>query len=295
MSLKFAAWKSWEPAEYFREYFSQQVEPDEQAGIRFQVEFLQRAGREFPRALDYGCGPTLMRAIAVSRYVAALDMADRLDGNLQRVRRWASGDRRADDWSRFTEYVLRCEGGSEPTREEVLARELRTRGVLSELLLTDARDRNPLGPSRVAGYDLLISSFCVDCLSKSKAVWRRCMRNVFGLLKPGGSFVVQALRSCKGYRVGTQWFPGANIQSSDFESALLECGADPATLELSDFDLPSHADQGYEGILMASGQTKGRRARVPSRSRTQVSTAARPHASVATDGDTPSAQLTAPF
>lgn len=295
MSLKFAAWKSWEPAEYVREYFSQQVEPDEQAGIRFQVDFLQRAGREFPRALDYGCGPTLMRAIAVSRYVAALDMADRLDGNLQRVRRWASGDPRADDWSRFTEYVLRCEGVSEPSREGVLARELHTRSVLSELLLTDAREPNPLGPARVAGYDLLISSFCVDCLTKSKAVWRRCMCNVFGLLKPGGSFVVQALRSCEGYRVGARWFPGANIQSSDFESVLLECGADPETLELSELDLPSHANQGYEGILMAGGQTNGRRARVPSRSRIQLATAARLHTSVATDADTPSAQLSRSF
>src|SRR6185503_8796761 len=76
MIKKIASWKSWEPADYFREYFSQQVEPDEQAGIRFQVDFLQRAGRAFPQALDYGCGPTLMRAIAASRYVAALDLAD---------------------------------------------------------------------------------------------------------------------------------------------------------------------------------------------------------------------------
>jgi SAM-dependent methyltransferase len=253
--MRISSWKSWEPADYFREYFSQQVEPDEEAGIRFQVDFLRRAGREFPQALDYGCGPTLMRAIAASRYVAALDMADRLDGNLQRVRRWASGDPQADDWSRFTEYVLQCEGVAKPSREEVLARELRTRRVLSEFLLTDARERNPLGPARVAAYDLLISSFCVDCLSQSKAVWRRCMSNVFRLLKPGGSFVVQALRSCEGYRVGGQWFPGANIQSSDFESVLLECGADLATLKVEEHDLPSHASQGYEGMLMASGQT----------------------------------------
>jgi hypothetical protein len=99
----------------------------------------------------------------------------------------------------------------------------------------------------------------VDCLSPSKTVWRRCMCNVFRLLKPGGSFVVQALRGCEGYRVGEHWFPAANIQSTDFESVLLECGADPATLELAERDLPSHASQGYEGILIASGRTNGRR------------------------------------
>jgi hypothetical protein len=47
-TLKIAAWKSWRPAEYFQEYFSHQVEPDERAAIPFQVEFLRRAGRAFP-------------------------------------------------------------------------------------------------------------------------------------------------------------------------------------------------------------------------------------------------------
>ncbi len=51
-ALKISAWKSWRPAEYFHEYFSHQVEPDEQAAIPFQVEFLRRAGRAFPRALE---------------------------------------------------------------------------------------------------------------------------------------------------------------------------------------------------------------------------------------------------
>jgi SAM-dependent methyltransferase len=256
--LKIAGWESWRPAEYFHDYYSHQVEPDEQAAIRFQIEFLQRAGRSFPRALEYGCGPTLMRALAASAYVKSLDMADRLENNLQRIRRWAVGDPRADDWSRFTEYVLRCEAVAAPGREDVLARERRTRSVLSELLLTDARHRRPLGPDRVASYDLLISGFCVDCLSRSKAVWRRCMRNVFGLLKPGGSFVLLSLRGCKGYRVGAQWFPGANIQSGDLESVLHGCGADPASLEIAECELPTHADQGYTGILLASGQNRSR-------------------------------------
>jgi len=255
-TLKIAGWKSWRPAEYFHEYFSHQVEPDEQVAIPFQIKFLRRAGLAFQRALEYGCGPTLMRALAASAYVGSLDMADRLDDNLRRVRLWADGAPQADDWSRFTEYALNCEGVAAPSRVDVLARERQTRSVLSELLLTDARKRHPLGPDRVASYDLLISSFCMDSLTRSKAVWRRCMRNVFGVLKPGGSFVILSLRGCERYRVGAQWFPGANIQSGDLESALLECGADPARMEIVENDLPAHADQGYRGILLASGRTR---------------------------------------
>lgn len=75
------------------------------------------------------------------------------------------------------------------------------------------------------------------------------MRNVFGLLKPGGSFVVLALRGSEGYRVGEQWFPGANIQSADLDPVLLECGADPVRLEIAESELPTHAGQGSGGRL----------------------------------------------
>jgi SAM-dependent methyltransferase len=254
-----ARWASWRPAEYIREYLDRRVEPDEQAAIRFQVAFLRRARTVFQRALEYGCGPTLMRALAAAPYVDSLDMADRLESNLRHVRRWSRCDPGADDWSPFAEYVLRCEGDAAPSRERVLAREARTRRVLSELLATDARRRDPLGPGRSASYDLLLSSFCLDCLSPSKAVWRRCMRNVFGLLRPGGSFVLLALRDCERYRVGDRWFPGANLSRSDLELALLACGAEPAALEVEECDLPSHADQGYRGLIMARGRTADRR------------------------------------
>lgn len=74
-TLKTAGCGSWRPVEYLKEYCDQ-VELDDQLAIRFQVEFLRRADRMFPRALEYGCGPTLMRAIAAAAYVKSLDMAD---------------------------------------------------------------------------------------------------------------------------------------------------------------------------------------------------------------------------
>src|SRR5688572_11825148 len=117
---RFSRWNAWRPDEYVREYLGQQVAADEQAAIPFQVDFLRRARRHYAKALEYGCGPTLMRAIACAPYVGALDMADRLDANLGHVERWVSGEQTADDWEKFTEYVLRCEGVSAPTRHDIV-------------------------------------------------------------------------------------------------------------------------------------------------------------------------------
>lgn len=254
-SLSISPWEDWQSASYFDDYFGLHVAPDEQAAIRFQIEFLQSKKHKFARALEFGCGPTVMRAIAASEYIESLDMAEWLEDNLQQISLWAANEPEADDWSHFTEYVLSCEGRDMFSRDDVLAREQLTRNVISEIIQTNAHDLFPLGKQRVASYDLLISSFCLDCLSPCKDTWRKCMKNVFGLLKPGGSFTMMALRDCKGYLVGNHWFPGANISRKDLESALLLCGANPASLRVTEYDVPDHASQGYQGILLASGET----------------------------------------
>jgi SAM-dependent methyltransferase len=250
-------WNAWRPDEYVREYLGQHVAADEQAAIPFQVDFLRGARRRYANALEYGCGPTLMRAIACAPYVGSLDMADRLDATLRHVQRWISGERSADDWQKFTEYVLRCEGVGAPTCHDILAREQCTRRVVAGLLHTDARARYALGPGRIGHYDLLVSSFCLDCISGSQAVWRRCLRNVFAVLKPGGAFVLMSLEACRAYRVGDCWFPAANIRADDLECALLACAADPQSLTIVRRDVAGHAEQGYEAILLASGYVKG--------------------------------------
>jgi hypothetical protein len=254
--MKTSPWTTWQPDDYLRDYYGGDVKPDEREAIRFQVDFLRSTGRTFAAAVEYGCGPTLGRAIAASSYVGSLDMADRLERNLDKVRQWASVDQDADDWSAFTRYVLQCEGVARPNAGDMHAKERLTRTRMTDVVLTDAKQRDPLGRDRVGYYDLLITGFCVDCISTSKAVWRTCLVNVFTVLQGGGSFVVGALRRCRGYRVGDRWFPACDIDRADLEAALLRCGSDPAFLHIEERDLPAYHDQGYDGILMASGRKR---------------------------------------
>jgi len=251
--MNIAGWKAWKAAEYFRDYYGEEVHADERAAIRYQIEFLRNPPRRFARALEYGCGPTLMRAIAAAPYVETLDMADHLESNLTQVRRWVSHDDGSDDWSRFTRYALACDGSAAPSDEAMRAREEITRRCIGQCLETDALQRHPLGTERAASYDLLLSGFCVDCISQSREVWREALENVVSLVKPGGAFVILALEGCTAYRVGDAWFPAANVRHADLRQALLECGVEPASLDVTRCALPSHRAQGYEGILLASG------------------------------------------
>lgn len=253
-----ADYSEWKARDYFQTYYSEVVLPDEQAVLAYQIDVLRAARARFGRALEYGCGPTMHRAIAASRYTFRLDMADWLADNLAEAREWLCADPAAPAWKRFTRYVLACEGQSRPTNSQVLKREALARKVVRGLYVSDARLRQPLGPARDSFYDLIITGFCIDAISSDPRVFRRCLRNVTSMLQPDGTFIIHALHRCKAYKCGERMFPGSDLTADDMKAAMLENGFAPASIDVQVIPCRQNAMYGYSGILTASGRKKKR-------------------------------------
>ena len=113
-----ADYSEWRARDYFQTYYSEVVLPDEQAVLAYQIDVLRAARARFGRGLEYGCGPTLHRAIAAAKYAFRIDMADWLADNLAEAREWLCADDSAPEWKRFTRYVLACEGQSQPSNSQ---------------------------------------------------------------------------------------------------------------------------------------------------------------------------------
>ena len=252
LSPAVADYSEWQASDYFKTYYSEVVLPDEQVVLAYQIETLSRAEHKFGRALEYGCGPTLHRAIAASRYVFRIDMADWLPDNLVQVREWVNSTSANVDWNRFTHYILGCEGEI-PDSRCIARREEQTRKVIRNLHVSDARWRHPLGPDREGFYDLLISGFCLDAVSSDQSVWRSCMSNVLSTLQEGGLLILHSLYRCKAYKVGNRMFPGADIAEDDLVEALLANGFARTSMDVRVIPCPDNVQYGYAGILVASG------------------------------------------
>jgi hypothetical protein len=248
-----ADYSQWQAQDYFKTYYSEVVLPDEQVVLAYQIETLKRIEHKFGRGLEYGCGPTLHRAIAAARYAFRIDMADWLPDNLTEVRAWVNSTGANDDWNRFTHYILACEGET-PDARRIERREEQTRKVIRNLHVSDARWRHPLGPDRQGFYDLLVSGFCLDAVSSDKRVWHRCMCNVLSTLHEGGLLILHSLYRCKAYKVGERMFPGADLSQDDLVESLAGNGFARSSIDVHVIPCPDNAQYGYGGILVASAR-----------------------------------------
>lgn len=243
---------AWRPREYLADYYAR-VDEDEAHTLAFLAQQLRRRGRVAPRALAFGVGPTVHHLLALAPWADAIDAADYLDGNLREVRRWLRDEPGAHDWSPFAAQVLACEVAPRSDAAAVRAREALVRRRVARLLRCDA-SRDPAivaAQPGAAGYDLVMSCYCAESATADRRVWRRYMRHILALLRPGGLLLMAALRRCRGYTVRGQVFPAAGIDEGDIAGLLDDLAFDdPRRRVLQARHLAAGPLHGYEGIVL---------------------------------------------
>ncbi|SNT41748.1 NNMT/PNMT/TEMT family protein [Asanoa hainanensis] len=244
---RFASFETdWQPRRYLTDYYSA-VEPDELATITYLVAALREAERDRP-ILFFGVGPTLHHVFAAAEVASEIHLGDYLPANLTELQRWVDRAPDAHDWRPFVRYTLRCEGISDPTDAEVTLREDLTRKKITELIVLDARSEHPTD----VVYSTVVSPYCADSATDNLSTWRELMRNITGLVEPGGLFITAALHRCTFYSVGGRRFPSANIGSEDLRAAL-EPDFDCAIEVCSTGQETAH---GYGSVLLAHARRR---------------------------------------
>jgi hypothetical protein len=254
----YAPWSAWDPKEYLAEYYAE-IMPDEKYAMEFLAEAMQRLP-SVPLALDFGCGPTVHHLFPLVPQVQEIHLAEYLPANREEVSRWLRADEAAHDWRAFSLETLRLEGHPNPSGALAAEREWATRARVSRILPGDAGDDDPLGPEMRARYPLVTTHYCAEGATHSKAVWRCYMRNIAGLVQPGGTIIVSACGAADYYMVGRCRFPCAGIDGKDLLLCLLEDGF--MDIDLRVRQVPDHSEQGYSSVIFASAVKAAGRAPV---------------------------------
>lgn len=236
----------WVPKDYLRTYYSE-LEPDEVDTIKFFVDAVKKVDHSGP-VLIFGTGPALHHAFLLA--TNEIHVADYLPENLREIKKWVDNDEDAHNWKPFVKYTLQCEGTPSPTDEEIIAREDLVRSKITKYIQVDAGDTDPLGTEKRESYGLVLSPYCADSATGDKDIWKKYMRNISSVVKPGGTFITAALRDCASYEVGNRTFPCANINEKDMKKLFRTLDFSSRNTNIEYRELEGH---GYTGIVLAHG------------------------------------------
>ncbi|XFF77054.1 hypothetical protein AB1E18_003273 [Capra hircus] len=144
--------------------------------------------------IDVGTGPTIYQLISACEAFREIIVSDYLELDLQGVDKWLKKDPGAYDWSpairvwaRGRQEQVAGEGGPAPKDTDCMLRLLALEGTCQD----------------------------VD-------TYQAAIRNLIGLLKPGGHLVTSVALRCREYMVGSRKFFGLSLEKETVEKALQE-------------------------------------------------------------------------
>jgi hypothetical protein len=249
------------PRAYLNEYF-QEVDQTNHNVMQFIVETTEMYPAKLANAklLNFGCGPAIDTMMSFAPQCAEIHMSDYLAGNLAEVQQWVNHAPNAFDWEIFLRRALSLEShntipDAEVAQADLEAREALIRQKMTQFLVGDAAQAQPLGDAATARYDVVSLFFCLEAAATTIEQWREMVKNVFSLLKPSGLLVwVMTAKQSKAYYVGDELFNIVPLKQSDIEAALEGIIA-ADSLKIQYFDVVEH--EHVEGAYMVTALKAG--------------------------------------
>ena len=235
-------YSAFDPRSYLAEYY-RSLGPENRFLLRFHHEVYRKL-KTNGRLLEFGGGPTVYQLLSASGAMREIVFAEFLECNRRELVKWIFGTDDAVDWTQYIDFVLALEG-SDPTadeRDEIVRRVSKS---VTQIVECDANLPNMLSPRKFNPFDVVSSSFCLECITGDEEKFIGFVSKLSNYLRPGGTLVLALLKNARSYKVGEKLFPVFPLDES-YITALLR------TLGFSDIDVrtaPPEADQGYAGLI----------------------------------------------
>ncbi len=235
-------YSAFDPKAYIQEYYSLLGSENE-----FLLRFHHEVYSKLPpggRLLEFGGGPTIYQILSAARSMKEIVFAEYLDCNRKELVKWLFGSADAVDWNAYLDYVSMLENIEvKAESREQLTKRVASR--LTQIVECDAYMPNILSPRRFQPFDVVSSSFCLECITGDESQFVNFMLKLSACLRVDGTLVLALLKNASSYKVGNKLFPVFPL-TEPYIAALLK------TLNFGEIDMrtaPAEADQGYEGLI----------------------------------------------
>lgn len=215
--------------------------------------------------LEFGGGPTIYQLISAAAKVKEIHFSDYLDSNLEEVKLWKENGKNKFDWTIYFKNALSFEecfkgidilnGVDRITNTLVKKREKLLRNKLTNFFHCNAFLNNPLGSEFKGKYDIVAVNLVMEGITTDMKAWKKIVKNITSLLKPGGVFIATELRFAGYWRIFNTKFPACPVTEMDLIQTLSELGFQEPCVLVNRLEDPHMIDvPEYKGLFMVKAR-----------------------------------------
>ncbi|XP_023214283.1 nicotinamide N-methyltransferase-like isoform X1 [Centruroides sculpturatus] len=198
------------------------IEMEEFASFCLHQIFRDEAFRG-KRILDVGCGPTVHRMAAPSKYFSEIVLSDYTQHNRKAVQEWLKDESSSKDWDTLMrmEALLEGYGNVEEGINEI---KLRLRQKIKEVIPCDVLQKDIIS-SDVGKFDALFTSLCLEGACATLEDYKTAVKNFGNYILPNGGFVMVSVLECSYYYLGNnEKLPSLFVTREFVNETLKEAG-----------------------------------------------------------------------
>lgn len=202
----------------------------------FYTKYSSKWDSKTARLLEFGGGPVITSLISAVPYVSQVIFSAYLENEREEIELWKHGREGAHDWSsHFKHVVNEVEHvvGDDAWRE----REELLRKRISNIIACDILSDNPLLVEQEP-FEIVSTSLCLEVCCTTYPEYKKGVKKLVGLLKPGGFLIMFVVERQTFYMVGNKKWSCLYLTLEQVKEALTEAGTavvvaerDPAPME----------------------------------------------------------------
>lgn len=248
-----APWNSFSSDDYWRRNYHE-LQAEDQEIIRLVSHFFIRAFAGRPparRGIDVGSGTNLYPALLMLPWTEQILLTDFSASNVDWLRRQLADDSAPWTWGSFWDELQMAKGYNEIGEPRKQLRQ----ACDSVLGCAGVEQRSVFDLPR-AQWDLGSMFFVAESITEEPDEFRAAMEGFVGASEPGAPFAAAFMAGSDGYQVAGTRFPALPITADDVRLHFTELGASKLSVGL--LRTEHRVRPGYEGMIVATGFTRGR-------------------------------------
>ncbi|KAG9465543.1 hypothetical protein GDO78_018124 [Eleutherodactylus coqui] len=198
-------------------------------------------------AIDFSAGHSFHHLFAMCDFVQEITVLKLNDGSLKELEKWKNKDPDAFDWA-HTKDILQD--------DELEDEEENLKGKIGRILKWDPSKCDPADMLSLSKADIVINYVILELMSEDHGDYRRNLKKICNVIKPGGYFLSYSAINCSYFKVGEDKYHFLPCDESFYRKVISEEGFEIKHFVKFDRLMCTDAMDHEDGIFIIANKVK---------------------------------------